>query len=76
MRRNKVIDETFKFMDADNVVEVGQITMYFKLQIEGLEDRIYEDVREIEKVYYDPFEQDDGEIMKKLDWVEKLLAKK
>lgn len=67
MRRNKVIDETFKFMDADNVVEVGQITMYFKLQIEGLEDRIYEDVREIEKVYYDPFEQDDGEIMKKLD---------
>lgn len=31
---------------------------------------------EIEKVYYDPFETDEGEILKKLDKVEKLLGKK
>jgi hypothetical protein len=61
MRRNKVIEETFEFQDTENH-EVGRITMYFKLQIEGLEDRVYEDVREIEKSYYDPFVTDEAEI--------------
>lgn len=33
-------------------------------------------MREIEKSYYDPFETDEGEILKKLDKIEKLLSKK
>ena len=50
--------------------------MYFKLQIEGLEDKIYEDVWEIEKVYYDPFVDDEAEVLWKLDKVEKLVGTK
>jgi len=75
MRRNKVIDETLKFNDGEEK-EVGQISMYFKLHIEALEDKIYEDVWEIEKIYYDPFLQDEAEILRQLDKVEKVLSKK
>ena len=72
-----MVEETFKFMDSkENEDEVGQITMWLKLKIQDLEDRIYEDVREIEKIYYDPFVTDEAEILRKLDSVETVLGKK
>ena len=68
MRRNKVIEETLIFQtaperDQTQGEEIGRITLYFKLEICELEDKIYEDVREIEKVYYDPFETDEAEVL-------------
>lgn len=69
LRRDKVIEETLILADSDNNLEVGRVTMAFKLQVEELEDKIYEDVREIEKVYYDPFETDEGEVSTKLQKV-------
>ena len=49
MRRSKVLEETLILVDPDNNLEVGRITIVYKLKLEELEDRIYEDVREIEK---------------------------
>ena len=76
LRRNRVLEETLIFLDPDNNLEVGRITLVYKLKVEELEDKIYEDVREIEKVYYDPFETDEGEVSVKLAKVEQLVAKK
>lgn len=50
--------------------------MFFWLQIEALEDKIYEDVWAIEKVYYDPFMTDEAEVLRKLSKVEVLLKAK
>ena len=46
------------------------------LKIEGLEDRIYEDVRAIEKCYYDPHEEDEGQIRRMLHKISGLLDQK
>ena len=62
MRRDKIIEETLILLDPDNNLEVGRVSLIWKLTVEELEDRIYEDVREIEKVYYDPFTTDEGEV--------------
>jgi hypothetical protein len=43
---------------------MGHLHLVFKLKVENFEDQIYEDVREIEKFYYDPFNNDDFEISK------------
>lgn len=75
MRWNKAVEEILKFMDTDEQ-EVGQISMFFWLQIEALEDKIYEDVRAIEKIYYDPFLTDEAEVLRKLSKVEVLLKQK
>jgi len=75
MRRNKAVEEILKFMDTDEQ-EVGQISMFFWLQIEALEDKIYEDVWAIEKIYYDPFLTDEAEVLRKLSKVEVLLKQK
>ena len=76
MRRNKVVEETLIFTEGDTQNEIGRFTAYFKMLIEAVDDRIYEDVRAIEKIYYDPFVTDESVILKNLDKVEKLLAKK
>lgn len=76
LRRNSVLEKEFLLVDNDNVKENGRLTMAFRLKIEELEDKVYEDVREVEKVYFDPFEQDPMTIQKKLARVEDLLGKK
>ena len=76
MRRSKVLEETLILVDPDNNLEVGRITIVYKLKLEELEDRIYEDVREIEKVYYDPFEGSEDNIHTNLAKVEDLVFKK
>lgn len=43
---------------------MGHLSLVFKLKIENFEDQIYEDVREIEKYYFDPFTSSDHEIAK------------
>lgn len=41
---------------------MGHLHLVFKLRIDNFEDQIYEDNREIEKHYYDPFVTDEFEI--------------
>ena len=43
---------------------MGHLSLVFKLKIKNFEDQIYEDVREIEKYYFDPFTSSDHEIAK------------
>ena len=40
------------------VNELGRITVTYKLEMEALEDLIYEDNRALEKEYFDPFVKD------------------
>jgi len=75
MRRNRIIEETLVLLDPDNNLEVGRVTLIFKLTVEELEDKIYEDVREIEKVYYDPFAMDEDEVHVKLTKIEEIVTK-
>lgn len=41
---------------------MGHLNLVFKLKIENFEDQIYEDVREIEKYYFDPFNENEHDI--------------
>ena len=50
--------------DQDSVKELGHLNLVYKLKIENFEDSVYEDNREIEKHYYDPFNNDPFEIGK------------
>ena len=44
--------------------ELGRITLNYKLEVEALEDLIYEDNRALEKEYFDPFVKDRVQIGK------------
>jgi chromosome segregation ATPase len=79
LRRDKVVEETLILVDPDDSsqsLEVGRVSLAYKLTVEELEDKIYEDVREIEKNYYDPFTTDESEISTKLSKIESLITKK
>ncbi len=76
LRRNRGVEKTLIFLTSDEQEEVGRLTAVFMLKIEGLEDKIYEDVREIEKAYYDPHLSDEAEIQRQLHKVETILDKK
>lgn len=55
MRRDKVIEKEMSLYDQDSIKEMGHLNLVYKLKIENFEDQIYEDNREIEKYYFDPF---------------------
>jgi len=76
LRRDNILEETLILVDPDNNLEVGRVSLVYKLKVEELEDKIYEDVREIEKVYYDPFEADEDKVSTKLTKIETLVSKK
>jgi len=44
--------------------ELGRISLTYKLEMEALEDIIYEDNRSLEKDYFDPFVKDQVQISK------------
>jgi hypothetical protein len=46
------------------IEELGRISCTYKLEIESLEDIIYEENRELEKCYFDPFVKDSAQITK------------
>jgi hypothetical protein len=47
---------------------MGHLSLVYKLKIENFEDQIYEDNREIEKHYFDPFQKNEYEISK-VSWL-------
>jgi hypothetical protein len=49
---------------GEGINELGRITVNYKLEIENLEDIIYEDNRTLEKDYFDPFVKDPIQISK------------
>ncbi|TNV85113.1 hypothetical protein FGO68_gene6217 [Halteria grandinella] len=74
--RDKVEKREDIMYDQAGAEEQGRITCSYSLLIEGLDDLIYEDNREIEKVYFDTFVKDKAIIASSLAKVEKLLKKK
>jgi hypothetical protein len=46
--------------------EIGRVTLTYRLEMEALEDLIYEDNRALEKDYFDPFVKDRSQISKVL----------
>ncbi len=53
-------------MGGVGITELGRITVTYKLEMEALEDLIYEDNRALEKDYFDPFVKDPIQISKVL----------
>ena len=53
--------------------ELGRITLEYQLNMESMEDIIYEDNREIEKIYFDPFVKDKDIIIKVLSFINILI---
>ncbi|CDW82949.1 UNKNOWN [Stylonychia lemnae] len=76
LRKDKVLEKDMSLYDQDSVKEMGHLNLVFKLRIDNFEDQIYEDNREIEKVYYDPFNSNEYEIQKNLEKVQGLVMKK
>lgn len=64
LRRNKVLEKDMNLYDQDSINEMGHLSLVYKLKIENFEDQVYEDVREIEKYYYDPFNNNEHDIQK------------
>lgn len=62
LRKSQVLEKEMKLMDSDSIKEMGSLNLVFKLKIDNFEDQVYEDVREIEKYYYDPFNKNEYEI--------------
>lgn len=62
LRKDKVLEKDMSLYDQENIKELGHLHLVFKLKIENFEDQIYEDNREIEKYYFDPFNSNDYEI--------------
>lgn len=62
MRRDKVIEKEMSLYDQDSIKEMGHLSLVYKLKIENFEDQIFEDNREIEKHYFDPFVNNDYEV--------------
>jgi hypothetical protein len=73
---NKVERREDLLVDMTGVEELGRITCSYSLLIESLDDIIYEDNRELEKAFFDPFINDPALIKSSLSKVELLLKKK
>eukprot|EP00347_Sterkiella_histriomuscorum_P020316 403338277 len=76
LRKDKVLEKDMSLYDQDSVKEMGHLNLVFKLRIENFEDQIYEDNREIEKYYYDPFNSNEYDVQKNLGKIQELVKKK
>jgi hypothetical protein len=65
------IQKTLRLVDTSSggMDELGRITLEYQLNMESMEDIIYEDNREIEKIYFDPFVKDKDVIIKVLSLI-------
>lgn len=52
------------------VAELGRINCEYSLQIESMDELIWEDNRELEKAYFDPFVKDKNAIKASLSKIE------
>ena len=67
LRKCKFVESDSKLMHPEkNKEENGHVFYKISCKSQTLETKIYEDNKEIEKIYYDPFERDKEVIRKKL----------
>ncbi len=67
-----VLDFGLPLLDGASGSDIGRIEMAFKLDVVGILQVVDEDVRKVEREYYDPFLEDKDEIKKRLRKVEAL----
>ena len=67
IRKNKFVESDIKLIHPEiRGKESGHIFFKISCKSQTLDNKIYEDNKEIEKAYYDPFEQNKEEISEKL----------
>jgi hypothetical protein len=76
LRDNPKIDQYIVLQDGASGDEVGRVDMSLRLDPVGIHTIVDEDVRHIEKFYYDPYIQDEEEIKKNLKKIEGLCDSK
>ena len=61
LRNHKYNESSIKLYNPDNYNE-ETLSMFFKiiLKSQSLDTKFYEEIKEIESCYYDPFETNDG----------------
>lgn len=63
-------------MESGGTEEMGRIMLSYKLQVETLEEIIFEDNHALEKAYFDPFVKDKSVIKENLLKIEKMIKLK
>lgn len=76
LRDNPKVDQSLELADGASGAEVGRLDLSLRLDAVGIQAIVNEDVRHIEKAYFDPFEQNDEVVTSKLRQVEALLDSK
>ena len=67
LRRSPTVPREEVLLDPrDGSEEVGRVGLSYSLQIEQLDDQVFEDNREIEKAFFDPFVKDKTLIKERL----------
>ena len=66
LRDRPIVEQTLPLVEATTGLEVGKIGLALKLDPSGIENEVEEDVRKIEKDYYDPMIDDQATIKKRL----------
>lgn len=64
------------FVDGTSEIERGRIDITLRLEAIKIGDIVEEDVRKIEQLYFDPFVEDNNEIAKKINAIERIMAQK
>ena len=68
VQREEILIDAATMRNGDpmgtGIEELGRISCTYRLEIESLEDIIYEENRELEKCYFDPFIKDPVQITK------------
>ncbi len=68
VQREEILIDAATMRNGDpmgtGIEELGRISCTYRLEIESLEDIIYEENRELEKCYFDPYIKDPVQITK------------
>lgn len=70
LRDNPKIDQYIVLTDGTSGEEVGRVDLSLRLDPVGIHSVVEEDVRQIEKHYFDPYIEDNEEIRKSLKKIE------
>ena len=76
LRDQGVLNYGLPLLDGASGNDVGRVELALKLDVVGILQVVDEDVRKIEREYYDPFLEDKDEIKKMLRKVETLSDEK
>lgn len=76
LRDNPRVDDSLVLCDGASGAEVGRLDLSLRIDAVGMQAIVDEDVRRVERLYYDPFEVNDDVVADNLKKVEAMLDAK